>query len=479
MRMYEKAPSRLMRKARVDDLVRHQIEHAPELIVVHRRGHGIFANRCARDALDTRALDELCHQRGRVRVLGTDGAPKIIDVSSIALVFGGDLAIATIARDVTAASDDEARLLRGDRMNALGTFAAGVASEISDPLTAVVVNVDHVARRLRALLATSSDGPELAKLIDALSHAMASTERVQKLARDLVALANGPVERRHVVDVRGVLESAVQAILHAIRGRARLVRHFRDVPPVEGNEHRLGQLFLSLLINAAQSIPEGNAASQEVRVSTQTDAQGRAVVEIADTGLGIAPDVLPKVFDPFFTTRPAHGGGGLGLSIAYGTVRSMDGEMSVDSVVGSGSVVRVSLPATRGWTSSHSAARCIVLVVDSDPEVAAALAHALAEEHEPVVASSARDALGHIRGGAAIDAVVCDVSLLEMTGVDFYAEVLRHAPSLASHVIFLSCGALSPRARAFAESLGPRCLEKPPDMSKLRDMIRRVAREPR
>ena len=233
---------------------------------------------------------------------------------------------------------------------------------------------------------------------------------------------------------------------------------------------------MSLLINAAQSIPEGSAATHEVRVTTETDDLGRAVIEIADTGEGIAPEVLPRVFDPFFTTKPGTGDGGLGLSIALGTVRSMGGEMTVESTVGSGCVVRVTLPAARGWTSAHTAARCTVLVVDSDPSVGAALARALAEEHEAVVASDPSDALRRIAAGERFDAVVCDVSMSEMSGIDFYAQVLRYAPSLAAQIVFLTCGALAPRARAFAESLGPRCLEKPPDMTKLRELIRKAAR---
>ena len=383
---------------------------------------------------------------------------------------------AVVARDVTTRAEEEAKLLRADRMNALGTLAAGIASEISDPLTTVVVNTEHVARRLRALLASGEKTSELAGLVDALAHALDGAGRVRQLARDLTALAHGSVERRGVVDLRSVLDVALQTLSHAIRGRARLVRYLRDVPPIEGNESRVAQLFLSLLLNAAQSIPEGSAATHEVRVSTHTDEVGRAVIEIADTGEGISAEVLPRVFDPFFTTKPGTGRGGLGLSIAHGTVQGMGGEMTVESAVGSGCIVRVILPAARGWISAHTAARCTVLVVDSDPNVATALGRALAEEHDVVVADGAPDALRRVAAGESFDAVVCDVSMHEMSGVDFYAEVLRHAPTLASQIVFLTCGALAPRARAFAESLGPRCLEKPPDMTKLRELIRKAAR---
>ena len=451
---------------------RAQIEEAPELVVVFHEGSRVYANRAAREALGEEALEQLWEQRGQVRVVRMDMSPRVIEVSSLPLVFAGEIATAVVARDVTLALEQDARELRIDRMEALGTLAAGVASEISDPLTTIVVNVEHVTRRLRAMLATRGTG-ELAALAEALAHALEGAARLRHVTRNLSTLAHGTVDRQAIVDLRGILESALQTAAHTIRGRARLVRYLRDVPPIEANEGRLGQLFLSLLINAAQSIPEGTASLHEVRVITRTDEQGRAVIEIADTGRGISPDVLPRVFDPFFTTKSGLGCPGLGLSIAHGTVKSMDGDMSVDSEPGRGCIVRITLPAAASYLSTHGTVRSVVLVVDSDLEVAMAIARALGEEHDSVVTDDPTDALRRIGSGERIDAVVCEVAMDSMSGMDFYAEVLRHAPGLASHVVFLTCGALPPKARAFAESLGPRVLEKPPDMNKLRELMRK------
>src|SRR5579884_1201350 len=150
----------------------------------------------------------------------------------------------------------EQQLVQRDRMAALGTLAAGVAHEINNPLTYLLVNVEHVLRRLRA--ASAADDP-VAELVDghagglgglaqSLQHAVDGAHRVRQIVRDLLTFAQGNVEQRGRVDVRSLLESATQMAWHEIRHRARLVKTFADVPPVEANEARLGQVFLNLLI---------------------------------------------------------------------------------------------------------------------------------------------------------------------------------------------------------------------------------------
>src|SRR6185312_9197102 len=115
---------------------------------------------------------------------------------------------------------------------------------------------------------------------------------------------------------------------HEIRHRARLVKSLAEVPPVDANEARLGQVFLNLLVNAAQAIPEGQADKHEVRVATRVDERGKVIVEVGDTGMGIPPENMPRIFDPFFTTK-GEGGTGLGLSISHGAIRSFGGDITV------------------------------------------------------------------------------------------------------------------------------------------------------
>jgi signal transduction histidine kinase len=146
------------------------------------------------------------------------------------------------------------------------------------------------------------------------------------------------------VDVYGPLEAAINIAANEIRHRALIVRCFGDVPFVQGNDKHLGQVFLNLLINAAQAIEEGDAERNEIRVVTSREEDGRVAVEITDTGSGIAPDVMEHIFDPFFTTKQAGVGTGLGLWICQRIVSGLGGSIEVKSAVGKGSSFAIKLP---------------------------------------------------------------------------------------------------------------------------------------
>jgi signal transduction histidine kinase/BarA-like signal transduction histidine kinase len=374
------------------------------------------------------------------------------------------------------------------RMAALTTLSAGVAHQINNPLTYLLVNLEHVTRKLRAANASYDPMAELAgaknglpELVQSLQHAIEGANRIKQVVQDLLTFAQGSAEHCRLVDLRGVVESAAQMAWHEIRHRARLRKVLAEVPLVEANEARLGQVFLSLLVNAAQAIPEGQVDRHEVRVATRTDDRGNAVVEVTDTGTGIAPDDLPRVFDPFFTTKGLEGTG-LGLAMSLGTVKSLGGEITVSSAAGQGSTFRVVLrPAERVRASAPStpdeprvAPRRSVLVIDDDPLVARALARALSEGNEVEVVADAEHALARLARGELYDVVLCDLMMPGMTGMDLYAEILRRAPKLAARFVFMTGGAFTPRARAFVETVVNPCLQKPIDMRRLRSIIARV-----
>ncbi|MEO5769194.1 MAG: ATP-binding protein, partial [Polyangia bacterium] len=116
---------------------------------------------------------------------------------------------------------------------------------------------------------------------------------------------------------------------------------------VEASESRLGQVFLNLLVNATQAIPDGDVAGNHIRICTSTDSSGRAVISVSDTGAGIPADVMGRIFEPFFTTKPVGVGTGLGLFICHGIVRALGGEIVAESVVAEGTTFRVILPPSR------------------------------------------------------------------------------------------------------------------------------------
>ena len=499
------------------------VQISPDLVVLHRGGRIVRANPAVARALGIRSGDELvgtsllelfhpddqanvaarvlkpAPPRERSQPFGLrwrrkDGAGhRTTEAVTASVDFEGEAAVLVVARDVTERVEFQHQLLQRDRMAALGTLAAGVAHEINNPLTYLLVNLEHVLRRLRA--ATASDDPiaelgaggtgVLASFVQSLQHSVDGANRVRQIVRDLLTFSQGNVEQRTVTDVRGIVESAIQMAWHEIRHRSRLVKTLAEVPPVDANEGRLGQVFLNLLVNAAQAIPEGHADRHEIRVSTRTDERGNAVVEVSDTGMGIAAEDMPRIFDPFFTTK-GESGTGLGLAISHGTVRGLGGDIEVRSAPGKGTTFRVVLPAAKAWrgatapASAHNTRalpRPRLLVIDDERLVAEAIARALAEESDVEVATDAQQALARIGAGAHYDVVLCDLLMPVMTGMDLYAEVVRTAPKLAGRIVFMTGGAFTPRARAFLESVASPCLEKPLDMGKLRSILARTGRD--
>ena len=239
---------------------------------------------------------------------------------------------------------EPARLAQSDRMAALGTLAAGVVHEINNPLTYVLL---HLASAIRGLdtLRTDDNADKIDQLQAILTSAQQGTERIREITRGIRSFSRVDPSQQTTLDVREPLNAALGLIANDLRHRARLVRSDREVPFVHANEGGLAQVFLNLLSNAVQALPEAAADSHEIRVSTSTDAKGRAVVEISDTGHGIPPHALPHIFEPFFTTKPIGEGTGLGLSISHGIVRALGGEIEVTSEPGRGAAFRVVLPA--------------------------------------------------------------------------------------------------------------------------------------
>ncbi|HEX3854639.1 MAG TPA: ATP-binding protein, partial [Polyangiaceae bacterium] len=201
----------------------------------------------------------------------------------------------------------EHRRSETERMASLGTLAAGVAHEINNPLSYVLGSLDVGLRELgdlRELLRGRSG--ELAHISDAvaaLDSAREGAERVRHIVRDLMDFSRAGGVGGELVDIEAILDATIRVAWNEIRHRARLVKRYAGLPPVCGDEARLGQVFLNLIVNAAQAI-EGEPADNEIVISTRRE-NGSAVIEVSDTGGGIAESQLPRVFEAFFTTKAA------------------------------------------------------------------------------------------------------------------------------------------------------------------------------
>ncbi len=260
---------------------------------------------------------------------------------------GGVSGIALVGRDVTERKQLEARLLVSERMASVGTLAAGVAHEINNPLAYVSANLDFVIGELREM-GTSVRRKRIEELIEALTEARQGADRVRNVIGDLKTFSRPEEDASTPSDVRHVVESTVNLAWNEIHDRARLVKDFGEVPPVQASESRLGQVLLNLIVNAAQSIPEGQAERNLIRIVTRMGAGGRVAIEVRDTGCGIPNEIRGRIFDPFFTTKPIGIGTGLGLSVCHSIVTLLGGEIEFESEPGHGSVFRVLLPPWPG-----------------------------------------------------------------------------------------------------------------------------------
>ena len=214
-------------------------------------------------------------------------------------------------------------------------MAAGVAHEINNPLAYVIGNLDVLAHEL-AHAKAPLPAERLRLLEAAVRDARQGAERVRAIVRDLKVFARVQEDRPTRVDVGAAIEGALGIAHNEIRHRARLVMDLAPVPPVRADAGRLSQLFLNLIINAAQSIPEGAAERNEIRVATRLQQDGWVRVEVKDTGAGIPREHLAKIFDPFFTTKSVGVGTGLGLSIVHAIVTAAGGRIEVESTPGAG-----------------------------------------------------------------------------------------------------------------------------------------------
>jgi two-component system cell cycle sensor histidine kinase/response regulator CckA len=390
----------------------------------------------------------------------------------------------------------EVQLLLADRLACFGALSSAVVHEVSQPVGFLIASLGFAIEELNAVLtgfdAESGAGeavspPPRAALqsaVDALQEARQTAERVRRLVRDLRTFSRTDDDRSGLLDVRRVLESAIHIAANPVSQRARLSKDYGTTPPVEGNEARLVQVFVNLLVNAAESIPEGDPERAFIRVTARTGNDGHCVVEISDSGRGIAAEDLERIFDPFFTTKPARGPG-LGLFTCRYVVASMGGSIAVSSAPGEGTTFTLSLPNAHGGLSTSQTSipppnaspsahppRGRVLVVDDEPMMVRAIARLLEGEHEVFSTTDPAFAVAEVARGARFDAILCDLMMPTMSGMDVFEAIRRIAPDQAKSVIFVTGGAFTPALQMFLSSVENARIEKPIDRTTLRAAIR-------
>jgi PAS domain S-box-containing protein len=416
-----------------------------------------------------------------------DGSVLPVEVSVRVVELEGAIHFQAIVRDITERRRMELQLQLADRMASVATLSAGIAHEVNNPLAFVLANLAYALARLDQPL---EDPAEFRK---ALEEARGGAVRVGQIVRDLRTFSRAGEAERSEVDVRQALQTAITLAQTELRQRAQLSLELGPVPPVVGNAHRLGQVFLNLLVNAAQAIPPGAPERHLVQATTAVAPDGRVKIEITDTGVGIPATVLPRIFDPFFTTRAIGQGLGLGLAIVHGIVTDLGGEVVVRSEPGGGSIFTVLLPpaqpgaaaprqappsitapapgpAAAGGAEAAPTAGTSILVIDDEPLVGRAITRMLVPPHQVTWVGSAAEALA-LLGSTPFDTILCDLMMPDMTGMALHDQLRAQAPALASRMVFLTGGAFTPEASEFLDRVPNVRLEKPFTPAELRAAV--------
>jgi PAS domain S-box-containing protein len=417
-----------------------------------------------------------------LRVRRPGGSEALLETSNVALEVGGEHVVFAISRDVTELTRDQERLMMSDRLASVGMLAAGVAHEINNPLAAVMANLELAALDLAKLPKLPKQDAVHHNLQAELADAREAAERVRQIALDLKIFSRPEQDVGGSVDIRGILKSSLRMAAGEIRHRAKLVANLDEVPAVKGSASRFGQAFLTLILNAAQAIPEGNAENNEIRVRVSTNGR-HVVIEVSDTGPAVPPEALRQLFTPFFMSKPTGVGTGLGMSICQRIVESAGGQISVESRAGAGTTFQVRLPVleskagapTHGARFPKTAAprRGHLLIIDDEPTVIRVIERTLASQHDITSTSSAAHALARIAAGDRFDVILCDLMMPQMTGIDLHNELRKVASDQAERMIFLTGGAFTPRGRAFLDDVPNPRVDKPFDPRALLALVNR------
>ncbi len=330
--------------------------------------------------------------------------------------------------------DAQARLVESERLAAIGQLSAAIAHEINNPASYILSNLfsaTEVLEEVRELCLAVDRGEApgalrsrleaiggleaMDDLVLSMQEAREGAVRIREILRDVRALARSDEPEAAPFDLNESIRSALRLGRAAVQGRARVEAHL--VPGVQlfGAPGRLSQVFLNLLVNAAQAISDVPGETHRITITSRRQGD-RVLVRVSDTGPGIPAHILERIFEPFFTTKRPSSGTGLGLSISRDTVRDLGGELTVDSVEGVGTTFTLSLPALpAGQDADAIPAR--LLFVAPDPAARRGFARQFGQTEEVTVVSDLegldealkrQDFDGVAFHGAGYDLVICE-----------------------------------------------------------------------
>ncbi|HBP19512.1 MAG TPA: hypothetical protein DEA08_17195 [Planctomycetes bacterium] len=417
--------------------------NADGMLVLDEAGKIRFANPAAEEALGQPAFsligEPLPFERGedqRVELVGPEGAPRALDLRENALTWRGRPATLLTLRDVSDQLLLEARLRKAERLEALGTLSGGIAHDFNNMLTVIIGNTEILLDEL----APGSKQRERAQVL------LLAGQRSAELTKRLLAFGRRQSLRPRAVDVGEVLAEC-QSLCKTLLGEDVETQLELSGEPLSAriDASELQHALVNLASNANHAMPRGGRLLLQARPSRPEEAAelggDYVVVEVSDTGVGMAPEVRERVFEPFFTTRAAGVGTGLGLSSVHGFVKQSGGHIGCESEEGQGTTIRLYLPA---YTAASSAApapaqqvspgpgRERILVVEDDENLREFLRESLARAGYRVTsACDGQEALElEQREPGGFDALVTDLAMPRLGGEELASKLREVRPSL-------------------------------------------------
>jgi signal transduction histidine kinase/CheY-like chemotaxis protein len=403
--------------------------------------------------------------------------------------------VAAAARRVVSLQEERARLSselsHQEKLSALGVLAAGVSHEINNPCAAILSNMHVVREQLEGLMARPRfhRAEALEQLsnewLEAIGDTISAANRIESIVKTLNVFSRKSETLAPVItDINEEIRTVMRLIGKEVRFQADFSVNLNPLlPRMMSPPNSITQIITNLVVNALQALESSRSERPSVCIATDFD-DDYLMLEVVDNGPGIPQDLLTRIFDPFFTTKPIGKGTGLGLSITQQLVEKLGGEIFAESYPGQGAKFRVVVQRTD--TQQHAPGEMLqmppaterlrVLLLDDDELILRSLQRSLSAHFECQVAAKARAALQLLDDDGDFDAVVSDVVMPEMNGLDFWVELGAHHPDLASRTVFISGGITSERLRVKVSDTGRPCLSKPLDMSELIKTIRRVGR---
>jgi len=372
----------------------------------------------------------------------------------------------------------QAQLLQSEKLSAVGEFVAGVAHELNNPLTAVIGYSE--------MLKAADLGENYRRHSEMI---FKSAQRCQRIVQQLLSFARPQKPERKPVSLNSLIASVLEIVNYTLRtSNIELVPQLdAKLPLVMADATQIQQVLLNVLNNAYQAIEAQGRPGGQIKISTET-AGGRARILIQDNGPGIPEEVLPRIFNPFFTTKGVGKGTGLGLSLCYGIIKEHGGTITPVSRYGEGATFIIELPVseiprdmttapespeTRLTDSREGAGRRVLVIDDEEPILNLVREHLAKCGYEVRVAVRGEAGLSELKQNR-FDVTFCDWKMPGLSGRQVYENLRTTNPRLCRRIVFITGDVINEPMRRFLEAEKLPCLTKPFALPELRAAIQTV-----